>query len=149
MDALVVWTAALPMFWGVAFGQLWLQRRYCSWLVCVAGKSVAGAVLLTVVVHLGAMSLFAIIAFLINDLVVPNFPTWFAVFLFVLAAMVYSPLVGLAIPARSWPPYETVRPALEEAGATLGQERAVAWIGGLLTFPGMSAVAGGAAILFG
>ncbi|MFA1551904.1 hypothetical protein [Actinomadura chokoriensis] len=149
MDAVAVSSLVWLAVWGVTVGSLWLPRRYCSWLVRTAGTSVAGVGFLAVAVHLAGVLLFALAAFLINGLVVGDSPMWFVALLFVLAGMVYSPLVGLGLPARSLPPFADIRLTLEEAGATLGQERAVAWVGGLLAFPGMTAILAGAAILFG
>lgn len=148
MDDPAVWTAIPVLAWGVLLGQFWLYKRYCSFLVRTAGKSVVGAAALTLAVHVVPMTLFAVTAVLIHDLVLPTSPIWLAVLLYVLAGIVYSPLVGLAMPGRHWPPYETIRPVLEEAGATLGQERAIAWIGGLLSFPGMTTILVGALVLF-
>lgn len=147
MGAFPVWTSVLIMAWGVVFGSAWPRRRYFSWLVRTTGTSVVGATLLTVAVHLAGGLLFGLTASLINDLAVRDFPTWLVALLFVLVGMVYAPLVCMAIPSRNFPPFEDIRQSLEEAGATLGQERAVAWIGGLLAFPGLTAIVMGAAIL--
>ncbi|WP_141578530.1 hypothetical protein [Actinomadura sp. WMMA1423] len=149
MSALVVWTAVWVLFWGVAVGQLWLPRRYFPWLVRAARASVVRALLLTAAVHLSGLLLFALAGLLINNLFAPDAPEWALAALFVVAGMLYSPLVGLALPARDLHPLEDVRLRLETAGATLGQERAIAWTACFLAFPGMSAIVGTAAVLLG
>ncbi len=143
------WALGWLLVWGVAVGFLWLPRRYSSWVVRIAGTSFVRAGLLTLAVHLVGALLFISATFLIDDLLVTDSPTWPAAVLFVLAGMVYSPFVGMGLHVRNLDPVGDIRLALKEAGATLGQERAVAWTGGLLAFFGMTAIFLATLALFG
>ncbi|TDC69713.1 hypothetical protein E1200_07635 [Actinomadura sp. GC306] len=86
--------------------------------------------------------------YLISEYLTGTVPVWLVAKLFTLVGMVYAPIIGLAFPDRSGPAYADLRRHLREAGATLGQERAFAWVGGPFTFVGMPVVLVGSFLVF-
>lgn len=127
----------------------WLPRRFCPPLVRMAGRSTVRAGLLTASVQVGGLLAFSSVTYLIAEYLTGAVPVWLVAILFTLVGMVYTPLIGMAFPDRSGPAYAELRRHLREAGATVGQERAFAWVGGPFTFLGMAVVLPGSLLVFG
>lgn len=143
MDYLPAILAVALSTWGIALGISWLPRRLCPILVRWAGTSALLAGLLAVSVQVVGLAAFSLGVFLIRTYVTGNVPLALVALLFTLLGVVYAPIAGMAFPDRAGPPYGVLRQHLREAGATLGQERAAAWVGGPFPFLGIAAILSG------
>ncbi|MFF5260260.1 hypothetical protein ACFY4C_15030 [Actinomadura viridis] len=149
MNLLIPITSLGLCGWGFLVGMFWLPRRFCPWLVRQAASSTLKAAVLMVAVHSAGLVAFGSATFLINEFAVRTLPTWLVTFLFVLAGLVYAPLMGMGFPDRSRDVYGELRRHLKDAGATLAQERAAAWSGGPLAFLGMAVLGMASVVVFG